>query len=214
MLPLPAKGESFDLSADYRDIFNALPVPSLVIEPPDFVMVAANEARLRVTNTRREDIIGRKLFCVFPDNPEDPEATGVANLRASLARVLATRRADYMAIQKYDIPRPEGGFEERWWSPRNIPVLGANGAVSYIIHLVEDSTAAVWERQRAADAEAGEARLRELADAIPGWSSKPMPRDGTPTSTSNTEPMRAFRSPNCLERVGSRSFILASAERH
>jgi PAS domain S-box-containing protein len=92
----------------------------------------------------------------------------VANLSASLARVLATRRADDMAIQKYDIPCPEGGFEERWWSPRNIPVLSADGAVRYIIHQVEDVTAEIRERQRAADAEAGEARLKELADAIPG----------------------------------------------
>ena len=34
--------------------------------------------------TRREEVIGRPLFEVFPDNPEDPGATGVRNLRASL----------------------------------------------------------------------------------------------------------------------------------
>ena len=157
-----------DLSVDYHAVFQALARPSLVLSPPDFVMVAANEARLRVTNTRRADIIGRKLFDVFPDNPDDPEATGVTNLRASLARVLATRRTDVMPIQKYDIPRPGGGFEERWWSPINVPVLGADGSVEYIVHQVEDVTAAVRERQRAAEAEAGEARCQELADAIPG----------------------------------------------
>ena len=161
-------GELHDLSVDYRAVFEALARPSLVIAPPDFVMVAANEARLRVTNTRRADIIGRKLFDVFPDNPDDPEATGVANLRASLARVLATRRTDVMPIQKYDIPHPEGGFEERWWSPINVPVLGADGSVQYIIHHVEDVTAEVRERQRAAEAAASEARCQELADAIPG----------------------------------------------
>jgi len=165
---LPANGDASALDAQYRDIFEALPIPTLVIAPPDFVMVAANEARLRVTNTRREDIIGRKLFCVFPDNPDDPEATGVANLSASLDRVLQTRRTDVMAIQKYDIPHPDGGFEERWWAPRNIPVLRADGSVRYIIHQVEDVTGEVRERQRALDAEAGEAQFRELADAIPG----------------------------------------------
>jgi len=48
-----------------------------------------------------------------------------------------------MAVQKYDIRRPEsegGGFEERYWSPVNSPVLGADGKIAYIIHRVEDVT--------------------------------------------------------------------------
>jgi hypothetical protein len=53
---------------------------------------------------------------VFPDNPDDPHASGVHNLRASLERVLSGRASDAMAVQKYDIRRPEsegGAFEER-----------------------------------------------------------------------------------------------------
>lgn len=157
-----------DLVDDYRALFEALPRPALVVAPPDFVMVAANDARCRATNTRREDVIGRRLFDVFPDNPDDPEATGVRNLSASLARVLATRAQDVMAVQKYDIRRPDGAFEERWWTPINTPVLGADGSVRYIIHQVEDVTAEVRERARAQRAEAGEARCLEGADAIPG----------------------------------------------
>ncbi|MEU8976118.1 SpoIIE family protein phosphatase [Streptomyces monashensis] len=47
-----------------------------------------------------------------------------------------------MAVQKYDIPVPgrPGGFEERWWSPINAPVLGPDGQVVWIIHRVEDVT--------------------------------------------------------------------------
>ena len=33
--------------------------------------------------TRREDILGRGLFDLFPDNPDDPHATGARNLRAA-----------------------------------------------------------------------------------------------------------------------------------
>jgi len=50
-----------------------------------------------------------------------------------------------MAVQKYDIPRPAsegGGFEERYWSPLNVPVLGADGSVELIIHNVTDVTEA------------------------------------------------------------------------
>ena len=47
-----------------------------------------NGAYLRATLTRGEDILGRGLFEVFPDNPADPNATDVWSLRASLNRVL------------------------------------------------------------------------------------------------------------------------------
>jgi signal transduction histidine kinase/ActR/RegA family two-component response regulator len=48
-----------------------------------------------------------------------------------------------VAVQKYDIRRPEsegGGFEVRYWSPRNIPVLRADGSLAYIINRAEDVT--------------------------------------------------------------------------
>jgi len=92
--------------------------------------------------TEREGLIGRKMFDAFPDNPEDPAATGVARLRASFERVLATGRPDAMVIQKYDIRRPgrEDEFEERWWAPINAPVLDESGQVLWIIHSVEDVT--------------------------------------------------------------------------
>jgi PAS domain-containing protein len=70
------------LAPDFRLLFDATPVPNLVLTP-DFTMVAANEARLRATMTTREQILGRKLFDVFPDNPADPGATGVRNLSAA-----------------------------------------------------------------------------------------------------------------------------------
>jgi len=119
--------------------------------------------------TRREDILGRGLFDVFPDNPDDPAATGVRNLRASLARVVVGRRADAMAVQKYDIRRPEsegGGFEERYWSPVNSPVLGEDGSLAYIIHRVEDVTEFVRLKQ-AGNRQESEIFLRaqQLAEA-------------------------------------------------
>lgn len=131
------------LSADFRALFEAAPTPYLVLAPPDFAIVAVNDAYLRATMTERSTIVGRTLFDVFPDNPEDSTATGVMNLRASLERVLATRRTDTMPVQKYDIKRPPasgGGFEERWWSPMNVPVLDALGEIALLIHRVEDVT--------------------------------------------------------------------------
>jgi signal transduction histidine kinase/ActR/RegA family two-component response regulator len=127
---------------DFRRLFESAPGSYLVLTP-ELTIIAVSAAYLRATMTKREEIVGRGLFDVFPDNPDDPTATGVANLRASLARVLLHKRPDAMAVQKYDVRRPEkegGGFEERHWSPVNSPVLGDDGALVYIIHRVEDVT--------------------------------------------------------------------------
>ena len=127
---------------DFRALFEASPGLLLVLDQ-SFQIVAVSERYLEATMTRRDDILGRGIFDVFPDNPDDPEATGVANLRASLERVRRHRRSDTMAVQKYDVRRPSeegGGFEVRYWSPLNAPVLDTRGRLAYIIHRVEDVT--------------------------------------------------------------------------
>jgi len=134
---------------DFEALFHASPAPFLVLRPPRFTIIAVNDAYLRATMTDRDAILGRGLFEVFPDNPDDPAASGVRNLRASLERVVASRRPDQMAVQKYDIRRPApagGGFEERWWTPLNTPVLAPDGTVASIIHWVEDVTELVRAR--------------------------------------------------------------------
>ncbi|MET1027616.1 MAG: PAS domain-containing protein, partial [Dongiaceae bacterium] len=127
---------------DFQALFEAAPNPYLVLTP-DLRIVAVSEAYCQATMTERDGILGRPMFDVFPDNPDDPLATGVHNLRASLMRVLQFRRADAMAVQKCDIRRPAaagGGFEERYWAPQNSPVLNGAGEVAWIIHRVEDVT--------------------------------------------------------------------------
>lgn len=127
---------------DYRRLFEQSPDILLVLLPdaPRFTMVGATQTRLAVTHTTYEQIIGKALFDVFPDAPTDPAASGTRNLRASLDRVLATRAPDTMAVQKYDIQGPDGQYVAKYWSPKNIPVLGEAGEVLYILHRVEDVT--------------------------------------------------------------------------
>jgi two-component system, LuxR family, sensor kinase FixL len=129
----------FSVVPDFRALFQSLPGLYLVLTR-DLIIVAASDAYLHATLTDRHEIAGRHLFDVFPDNPDDPGATGVSNLRASLERVLRLRRPDAMAVQKYDVRRPDGGFEEKHWSPLNTPVLNQVGEVEWIIHRVEDVT--------------------------------------------------------------------------
>lgn len=127
---------------DYVQLFEATPTPYLILSAA-LRIVAVNDAYLQATMTRREQILGREIFEVFPDNPSDPEATGVRNLKSSLETVLRTHEPDVMAIQQYDIRCLDGSFEERYWSPINTPVLDEDGAVELVIHRVQDVTEVV-----------------------------------------------------------------------
>src|SRR5579871_5416413 len=93
-------------SLNFRFLFESAPGLYLVLDP-EFTIVGVSDEYLRATLTRRADIVGQGIFEIFPDNPDDPNADGVRNLKASLHRVLATRLADTMAVQKYDIRRPQ-----------------------------------------------------------------------------------------------------------
>ena len=148
---------------DFKLLFESAPGLYLILSPT-LDIVAVSDLYTRATLTRREEIVGRGLFEAFPDNPDDPSADGVRNLRASLERVLRRRTSDVMAQQKYDVRRPDaegGGFEEKFWSPTNHPVFGADGEIHYILHVVEDVTEA---QQRAAAKQRleGEVRIQQV----------------------------------------------------
>lgn len=126
-------------SIDFKAVFDAAPASYLLLDR-DLNIIDVNRSYLNATSTNREDLIDHYIFDAFPDNPEDKSANGVSNLRASLEIVLDTKAADTMPVQKYDIRKPGDGFEIRYWSPINTPVLDAQGEVQYIIHRVEDVT--------------------------------------------------------------------------
>src|ERR1700712_2978397 len=113
-------------SNDLQRLLRVTPGLHVLLRPDTgFTIVAASEDYLRTSHTD-ESIIGRSLFEAFPDNPAASEAAGSGALRDSLARVIASGEADRMPVLRYDVRRPEktgGGFEERYWTPVNVPVL-------------------------------------------------------------------------------------------
>lgn len=150
---------------DFRLLFDSSLSPLLVLSP-DFTIVEVNRAYLAATRTGRA-IVGQRIFDVFPDNPDDPSADGVANLRRSLESVVATGRKDTMALQRYDIPGDEAGtFDERYWSPVNSPVLDADGRVTHIIHRVEDVTDFVHLRRVGREQERAVAEAQMRAEGM------------------------------------------------
>src|SRR4051812_32206306 len=96
---------------DFRLVFESGPGQDVVLTR-DYRIVAASDAYLRATMTRREEIDGRGLFEVFPEDPHDPMSTGVGPLRASLEKVRSAGVQDTIVVQ-YNIRRPgEQAFEQ------------------------------------------------------------------------------------------------------
>ncbi|UJR84544.1 response regulator [Sandaracinus amylolyticus] len=138
----------------HHAIFDASPNAYMVLDR-ELRYVAANEAYLRITASRLEDLIGRGIFEVFPHDPEQPDNDSARLLRASLDRTLRTKRRDHLALIRYRVPRetPEGVvLEERCWSATHTPILDAQGEVAYVLQHTSDVTE--LERLRAAAGQA------------------------------------------------------------
>lgn len=154
-----------------KQIFNSLPGMYLILSK-NAIIQAASDSFLEATLTVREEILGKSIFDVFPDNPAHPEAHAVFNLNASLHQAITTKLPHTMPLQHYDVPRPAalgGGFETRYWLPSNTPVLDEKGEVQYIIYRVVNVTEKIkikkllkdsQLREQMAIAEAGEQRIR------------------------------------------------------
>jgi PAS domain-containing protein len=133
--------DAASIREEFLPHFNDSPHPYLLLDPgPGLRIVDVNTAYLTVTFTERSAILGKSLFDVFPDNPDDALADGVNNLYASLKTVAQTGRPHAMAVQRYDIRDPAGAFVERHWQPINMPIHDAQGRLMFLLHHVEDVT--------------------------------------------------------------------------
>ena len=141
--------------ADFRALFDAAPFATLLLTP-DLVVIDGNAAHARLTGVSAEALRSRHLFDAFPKNPDQGGPDTEAVIRASVARVLATRAPDEPPVQRHDLARPDNGFEPRYWRMIHSPVL-RGGAVIAIRQDAWDVTEAVRtaERQQALQRIAG-----------------------------------------------------------
>ena len=89
---------------------------SMVPEPSTVgVMLLDRDLRIRGANAtyetvsmrQRDDLLGDCVFDVFPDDPDDPQASGSADLRVSVESAMRRRGTDIMPIFRYDITDPQ-----------------------------------------------------------------------------------------------------------
>ncbi|GAA4519280.1 MULTISPECIES: PP2C family protein-serine/threonine phosphatase [Nonomuraea] len=132
---------------DYEAVFQALP-GAVALFTTDLVYADVNEAFLSIMGRTRDQVVGRHLSDAFPDDPGNPASTGMRKLRDSLRWVAATGERDAMTLHRYDVEYPDrpGVWEERYWSPINVPVFGPDGRVALLLHRDEDITELIRTR--------------------------------------------------------------------
>lgn len=146
---------------DFERLFDVLPSPHMLLDR-ELCYVAVNKAYEAVTMRRRDELLGRNLFDMFPNDGESGR-----RLRHSFERVFDTGESDTLAYIPYDIPRPEelgGGMEVRYWTAAHTPLFGEDGKVAYVMQNTVDVSDMVSLRQAASlPFRAGETQLIERA---------------------------------------------------
>ncbi|MEZ0170856.1 PAS domain-containing protein [Microvirga sp. TS319] len=122
-------------SINFEALFNASPNPYVLVDP-SLVIMGMNDAYLRATMRKREELVGRGMFEAFPS---DPASESHRQLNASFERVIREKVTDHLPLIEYAIPLPDGeGFEVRYWSATHSPLFDDAGElVSILQHTVD-----------------------------------------------------------------------------
>ena len=131
-------------NTNFRALFNGAPDCYLVVDP-QFVVVGMSDACADAIPAPRSAIVGRNVFAAFPDIPASAEQW-LRALRASLRRVSQTLKPHTMPLERYEARGD--GVKVRFRRCRNVPILGPDGHLDYIIHRIEDVTASVRLKQQ------------------------------------------------------------------
>lgn len=122
-------------------------------DAPRFTIVAASDAYLEVTSSKREDILGKGFSEVFPDNPDNNIAED-ARAQHVFTEVTTTGKKIDIPGYRYDVRNAETGkYEECHWSCSNVPLPGNDGKIAYILNTIVDITEEVKAKEAAIESE-------------------------------------------------------------
>ncbi|MGV3592233.1 MAG: PAS domain-containing protein [Gammaproteobacteria bacterium] len=127
------------MKPDFETLFRASPYPYLVLAR-DLTIIGANDAYLRSVGRSEAELLGRYVFEAFPSDPADPDSVNIAEVKASMETAIATGRPNTTTFLRYAVPKPDGSFDERYWSTIHTPVFGPDGDVAFVFQNAIDVT--------------------------------------------------------------------------
>jgi two-component system CheB/CheR fusion protein len=146
----------------FRVLFEKSPGSLLVkADAPRFTILDASDAYLKVTSVTRKKVLGKGFFEVFPDSDDQPDDDTSA--RKVFTKVIETRRNVDVPVYRYDVFKQGTNVRQpHYWSCCNIPILGEDGNVAYILNTIVDITGEVKAKEAAIESES---RLLLAAEA-------------------------------------------------
>jgi PAS domain S-box-containing protein len=129
-------------------IFALTPAPTLILLPdtPVFSIVDVNQNYLNAVSLPAEELLGKSFFEYF----EQFSGKDMSDDLNSLNLVLQTKAHNQTGVNQYEFPvAGSDKFQTKYFSAVNVPILDANGNVTYIVHTVKDvtETMAIKHRQ-------------------------------------------------------------------
>ena len=150
---------------DINQLFNLSPNPYVLLDR-DLRIAGMNRAYLAATMRRENDILGQKMFEVFPSDPDSPSGR---LLRQSFAKVFELGEIDNLPLLLYPISAPDGTMENRYWSATHTPIKNAVGEVAFVLQHTVDVTELQHLRQASGgDSWKMQTDLLRRADAVQG----------------------------------------------
>ncbi len=105
-----------------------------------FIIAAVSDKYLALTSTRREDMIGKDPFDIFPDKEDHPD--GAISTRNAILQVWQTGKPVIIPDYLYYIHSPATGhLEPYWWRSTFEPVFDDAGHVEFVLGTAVDQTA-------------------------------------------------------------------------
>ncbi|MBC7525040.1 MAG: PAS domain S-box protein, partial [Flavobacterium sp.] len=125
------------------EFFRISPTPCLVLLPnaPFYTIVEVNYSYLDITNSNREDLIGKGISEIFQNVTIGELEGGIKGFINSLDLVSSTQKSHKMPMQRHKIKIADSeAFQIKYWNSENIPLLNNKGELQMIIHKTIDIT--------------------------------------------------------------------------
>ncbi|MBS1529030.1 MAG: PAS domain-containing protein [Bacteroidetes bacterium] len=150
---MPVASDDILTDGLFKVLFEKSPGSILVkADLPVFTIAAVSDAYLQITSVKREKVIGKSFFDVFPEDKDNPDDENTA--RKVFTRAIDTGDKIDVPVYRYDIRNPRTGkFEEHYWSCSNTPIRGAGNSVEYILNTVVDISGEVKAKEAAIESE-------------------------------------------------------------
>ncbi|MBU2018872.1 MAG: PAS domain S-box protein [Bacteroidetes bacterium] len=161
------KASNIPISFLHTEIFknSSHPIFLLNTDDPFFTVLDANQSFLDISNRKVTELIGKGIFEVFPENPENTNTLNQHSIRAALYGIIEGKPKDVVDEFRYDIQSEDkSAFLTRYWQTTLSPIKDKTGKVQFILVEPVDITQRTQAENKLKNSES---RLRKLFHEAP-----------------------------------------------